>query len=526
MPTLKQQIIPALVILLFTACSQEQPPAPTPPPATVPEPTVTVSTVDLARTMIEKMGGQAALEGVQTIVSKGDGTRARLGQIQTTGGADVTAGLRAVTETLDLANGRAAHDYDVVFGEGDSGFAMHRTEALTKHQDKAVGWATNRFGPMQRPNEATSVNGLFSWATQNTPEMLLRRNIITVALAAAKSATPVETATEQTFNSKPALYGTAKLGEETVKLYFNPDTGLLDGYATLDTETMLGDVEAQYILADYRTVGNLNLPHSVTILKGGAPYSSINYSSIAINDSAGLEIFNIPADVTAQADQVIASDGSWAPLSWEPVADKVYHAVAFSHNSMVVEFPTFVAVVEGAYTEGQSLTLEHLIQEKIGKPIKYVIPTHPHYDHTGGIRGLAAVGATVMVAAGHEAELRGIVEAPHTNPPDELARRAAAGQTVGAVEVFTDKTVISEGDQNLELYEVHGIPHVDPMTLAFVPSTGAIFQSDLFSGTAGPDATALLEAIRARNLEVKSVVAGHGPTAPFSSLVEAVEGKK
>src|SRR3990172_5623082 len=119
MPTLKQQIIPALVILLFTACSQEQPPAPTPPPATVPEPTVTVSTVDLARTMIEKMGGQAALEGVQTIVSKGDGTRARLGQIQTTGGADVTAGLRTVTETLDLAHGRAAPGFDVAFCEGD-----------------------------------------------------------------------------------------------------------------------------------------------------------------------------------------------------------------------------------------------------------------------------------------------------------------------------------------------------------------------------------------------------------------------
>jgi hypothetical protein len=83
--------------------------------------------------------------------------------------------------------------------------------------------------------------------------------------------------------------------------------------------------------------------------------------------------------------------------------------------------------------------------------------------------------------------------------------------------------VITDGDQSMELYEVHGIPHVDPAMLAFVPSVGAVFQSDLFSGGPGPDATALLEAIRARNLDVKHVVAGHGPTMPFSALVDAVE---
>jgi glyoxylase-like metal-dependent hydrolase (beta-lactamase superfamily II) len=522
MPTLKHRIIPALTltVLLLTACSQEPPAPPAPPPAAAPP---AKSTSELVQTMIEKLGGQAALEGVQTMVLKGDGMRTRLGQIQKTGGEDVTARLRGVTETIDLANGRAAYDYDVVFGEGDSGFAMHRTEALTKYQDQPIGWGTNRFGTMQRPNEVTTVNGLFSWATQNTPEMLLRRNIVTIALAALKSATPGETAMEHTFNGKAALHGTARLGDETVNLYFNPETGLLDGYGTLDTETMLGDVEAQYVLGDYRAVGNLTLPHSITINKGGAPFSSITYTSIAINDPAGLEIFTIPEDVTAQADQAIASDGSWAPLKLTPVADKVLHAEAFSHNSMVVEFPTFVAVVEGAYTEAQSLTLARMIQEQIGKPIKYVIPTHPHHDHTGGIRGLAAVGATVLVAAGHEAELRGIVESPHTNPPDELARRKAAGQTVGAVEVFTDKHVITDGDQSMELYEVHGIPHVDPAMLAFVPSAGAVFQSDLFSGGPGPDATALLEAIRARNLDVKLVVAGHGPTMPFSALVDAVE---
>ena len=505
--------------MLLAGCSREESTTVTaPPPADKPAAVASVSTAELVNTMIQKMGGQEALESIDSIVLKGDGTRTRIGQIPRTGGEDMTITLKDVTETIDLANGRAAFDNDIVLGEG--AFTMHRTEALTSYKGKPVAWGTTSGG---RPKIATSVNGIFSWATQNSPDILLRRNIITVALEASKSANANEPAEERPFNGRTSYYGTARIGDEDVELFFNIESGLLDGFITLDTETMLGDVEAHYILSDYRAVGDVVLPHSLTILKDGAPYASITYSSISINDPVALEIFTLPDDVIAQAEQVIASDGSWAPLTLTPVADKVYHAEAFSHNSMVVEFPSFVAVIEGAYTEAQSLTLARMVEEKFGKPIRYVIPSHPHYDHTGGIRGLAAVGATVLVSAGHEAELRGIVEAPHTNPPDELARRANAGQQVGGVEVFTEKKVITEGDQVLELYEVHSIPHVDPKTLAYVPGAGALFQSDLFFGAPGPDAEALLAAIRSLNLEVKSIVGGHGGTLPFDNLVAAVE---
>ena len=157
---------------------------------------------------------------------------------------------------------------------------------------------------------------------------------------------------------------------------------------------MLGDVEARYILSNYRADRGLVLPYSVRIVKQGRPYASIDYSSISINDPAALEIFAIPDDAIDQAREVVATDGSWAPLAWNEVAPKVYHAVGYSHNSLVVEFPTFVFVVEAPYTEAQSLTLARRIGEEIGKPIRYVAPTHPHYDHTGGIRALAALGAT------------------------------------------------------------------------------------------------------------------------------------
>ena len=81
---------------------------------------------------------------------------------------------------------------------------------------------------------------------------------------------------------------------------------------------------------------------------------------------------------------------------------------------------------------------------------------------------------------------------------------------------------IEEGDQSVELYEVDTIPHVKPKVLAYVPSTRVLFQSDLFFGGPSPDATALYEAVRARNLRVETIVGGHGATWPYSQLEGAV----
>jgi glyoxylase-like metal-dependent hydrolase (beta-lactamase superfamily II) len=486
--------------LLLTGCSR----APT--------------TERLAQDAASVMGGADRLRGVQSLVMRGGaGTRLKLGQTVRATDVEKPATLKNVVETLDLANGRAALDYELE----NQGFMQHRQEVLTKKGDRAVG-LENVAG---RPLAVMSPSGLFSWGSQNSPEFLLRRNVITVMLAALDSSSG-QAAEDRQFGGKTQKFGTAMLRSgESVGLYFDPESKLLSAYETTDTETMLGDVPAQYVLADYRDVNGVKLPHKITIQKGGQPYSEVQFTSAAINDAGALAVFAIPEAANAEVDRAIAA-GDYSPITLQKVSDGVTFARAYSHNSMVVEFPTFLTVVEGAYTDAQSQTLARVLAEQYpGKPIRYVAVTHHHFDHTGGVRGLAAHGATVLVEKGHEAALRPIVESPHTNPPDSLETARKSGKA-GGLEVYEGKKVISEGGQTLELYAITGNPHVDPKVIAFAPAAGALFQSDLFfPGTgapASPAAVHLLQSVRALKLPVKVNVGGHGGVAPFDELVKAV----
>jgi glyoxylase-like metal-dependent hydrolase (beta-lactamase superfamily II) len=489
-----------IVALIISGCTQ----APT--------------TRQLALDAAAAMGGVDALRDVQVMQFQGGkGTRLRHGQTPRIGDQEPAAALSNVVETIDLAGGRAALDYEFAI----PGFMQHRREVLTKRGNRLVGLESVDT----RPLAVMSPGGLFSWGTQNNPAMLLRRNVISIVLAAVDSAAD-EAPQSRDRDGVGMKYGRASLPSgETVGLYFNPDTKLLSAYDVVDTEEILGDVPAVYALSDYRPVGPVMLPHKVTITKGGQPYAEVQFASAAVNPGDVSAVFAVPDTARAEVDR--ATGGEYSPIELVKAADGVMLARGYSHHSMVVEFPTFLAIVEAPYTEAQTATLLRELEAQYpGKPVRYAAPTHHHFDHIGGIRGLAAAGATILVEQGHEPVLRALLDSPHTNPPDALERRKQAKQPVGGVESYNGTRRIAEGSQTLELHGLQGNPHAAPIVIAYVPSRRVAFESDIWIPGVGmpgtPDAAHLLTSIQSRGLRVDVHVGGHGGIGPHSELVAAV----
>jgi glyoxylase-like metal-dependent hydrolase (beta-lactamase superfamily II) len=475
----------------------------------------------LAQDAVAAMGGVEKLQSIKTLSMKGGtGTRTRLGQMVKATDQETPGQLNNVVETVDLTNGRASLDYELQVG----GFMQHRHEILTKLGGKPVG--IEIVGT--RPIIATSPGGLFSWGTQNSPEFILKRNAVTIALAAAESLSDSGTAETKELDGKTYQFGAGKTKDgEDFGAYFDPQSKMLAAFEFTDTETILGDLPAQYLLSDYKTVDGITLPHRIIIHKGSKDYSDVQFATMSVNDPASEQIFAIPESAAAEAEKAAAS-GEYSPMKIMKVGNGVYQAQGYSHHSMIVEFPQYLALMDAPYTETQTTALFRAIQEQFpGKPVKYVGVSHFHFDHIGGLRGAAAMGATILIEKGHEPILRPFLEARHTHPPDELDKRrnGQGGQPAGGIEVFEGKKVISEGGQSFELHSITGGPHVDPMVLGYASSGRALFQPDLYTPPstmpAGPAAVHLSQGIKSLNLRVDTMVGGHGGVGKYADFMKA-----
>jgi glyoxylase-like metal-dependent hydrolase (beta-lactamase superfamily II) len=145
------------------------------------------------------------------------------------------------------------------------------------------------------------------------------------------------------------------------------------------------------------------------------------------------------------------------------------------------------------------------------KSFRFVINTHFHHDHGGGIRAYAAEGATVVVGEASRQRFEDVLLEPHILNPDSLELNP---QPVIIESVSPDAPVIlSDGARSVEVYPVANAHSAD-MVIAYLPQERRVFVSELFSPTGDvslADLPAdLLAAVNRFGLVVERIVGGHG----------------
>jgi glyoxylase-like metal-dependent hydrolase (beta-lactamase superfamily II) len=164
------------------------------------------------------------------------------------------------------------------------------------------------------------------------------------------------------------------------------------------------------------------------------------------------------------------------------------------------------------------------VKNKIpGKPIRYVVNTHHHFDHSGGLRTYVAEGATIVTHEINQPFYEQTFRAVHAMRPDRLSEAPVAPkfQTVG------DKHVLSDDSRTLEIHLMQGSGHNAGILMAYLPRERLLIQADAFS-PGRPDAPLpqepdllainLMGEIERLGLRVDRIIPIHGQVVPMAEL--------
>ena len=161
------------------------------------------------------------------------------------------------------------------------------------------------------------------------------------------------------------------------------------------------------------------------------------------------------------------------------------------------------------------------------KPIKYLVVSHHHFDHSGGVRAFAGEGVALITHELGKAYFERIVAAPATVNPDHLARSGKKA----TVEGVRDRRVLTDGTRTVEVRHIAGILHADDLLMVYLPKEKVLIEADAYTPPApnaapmsppSPFNVSLVENITKQALAVDQILPLHGRIVPLAELHKAV----
>jgi hypothetical protein len=293
----------------------------------------------------------------------------------------------------------------------------------------------------------------------------------------------------------------------------NRITGLLNGQnlvTRIETKIpnpVLGDMPVVVTFANYKTFGAMKFPTHILQKQGGSRTFELNVASAAAN---------VAKAAPTVPENVLKATVRPEELKSEKMADGIW-MIYGGHNSVLVEFKDYLAVVEAPVNEARSLAIIAEVKRLVpNKPIKYVINTHHHFDHSGGLRTFVAQGATVITHEGNKEFYQWAWKQPRTMQPDELSKSPTEARFI----TFKTKYVLSDGARDLEVHLDFGDMHDRFLSFAYLPKEKILIEADDFSAWySTPWSLAmwnnLLGNLTRLQLDPVTIAPLHGPISPM-----------
>jgi glyoxylase-like metal-dependent hydrolase (beta-lactamase superfamily II) len=351
----------------------------------------------------------------------------------------------------------------------------------------------------------------------------------------------------QTVNGKtyPAVQFRGDHG--TYIVMFDPDTKLPAIVRTRDFDQFMGDADFDAAYSDWREVNRAKFPFRITYTLNGFKVFDTTISEVQANGLFAADAFTVPAAIRGKAPA--PADVAKVPNQWilrrlasgffldsdalytdegrslqlVDIAPNISHVTGGSHHTLIVATNDYLVAFDAPGDDGQSQWIINAAAQKYpGKKFRYVVLTHHHIDHAGGIRAYAAEGATIVTGQGNGEFFRRALAAPRMSNPYQVGN-----YTPQVVEV-ADKWSVSDGGRAVEAYLIE-TPHAAGYLIPYVPDARLAFVTDLW-GPGGeipampnPLMVSVVRGVERAGIQPERFAGGHGSVGPYAPLAQAVQ---
>jgi len=312
----------------------------------------------------------------------------------------------------------------------------------------------------------------------------------------------------------------------TVTGYIN-DQNLVERVETWVEDPMLGDMQVTAVYSDYTDFGGVKVPARMVQERGGGAVFEVTVTSATANPPNVAELVTPPPPPAGRG----GGPGGGAPGGGRGGAAPTELAVQYApgvwgitggYVALVVEFVDHLAVFEGGPNEarGQQV-IDEITRILPNKPIRYIINSHPHSDHSSGLAPFLREGATLITQRNNVEFLDWAFSSPRT----------LLGQPTMDVQVegVDDVMVLEDATMRLELHSVPNL-HTDGMLVAFLPAQKILFEADFTLPQPGqapnPFVVTLAETVDRLGLDFDRYLAVHAAATPQTkAMLMATIGK-
>ena len=298
--------------------------------------------------------------------------------------------------------------------------------------------------------------------------------------AAANAATVRQQGGNQVVSFTPAGFKSPSGQTYTVTGHINKQN-LVTRVETRVENAVVGDLLVEFDYSNYQPMGGVQVPGRIVQRQAGMQTFDAAITAATPNPPNLTELLTPPPPAGTPAGGAPAGGGGAPAPPAAPPIDKLGDGafkIGGNYTSIAVDMGDHILVVESGQNDARGMAVMAAAKQAIpDKPIRFVVNSHPHFDHAGGLAAAVAEGATVLTHRNNEQLLERVLGGPRTLIGDSLAK--AANRRTDVVRSVGDRDV--RKGANGKVVELYHVPneHSDGMLAVYLPVEKLLWTADI-----------------------------------------------